>query len=71
MTKRRLRELYEAARAAAHASGMLSCDEGEVNKLGAALDQIIEECDPWEAGLVDWAMENGYPALETVLRYGR
>lgn len=22
-------------------------------------------------GRVDWAMENGYPALETVLRYGR
>jgi hypothetical protein len=46
-------------------------DESELNKLGAALDQIIEECDPWEAGLVDWAMENGYPALETVLRYAR
>jgi DNA-binding GntR family transcriptional regulator len=72
MTKRRLRALYEVVRVAAHAAGSLACDEVATGELADALDQIIDECDDAsEARLVEWAMENGYPALETVLRYGR
>lgn len=39
--------------------------------LADALDQIIEECDPSEAALVDWAMENGYPDFEAGLECAR
>jgi hypothetical protein len=72
MTKRRLRELYEAVRIAAHAAGILACEDGESRELADALDEFIEECDhAREARLVEWAMDNGYPDFETVLRYGR
>jgi hypothetical protein len=72
MTRRRLRELYEVVRSAAHTAGILASDEGESGELADALDEFIEECDDaWEARLVEWAMENGYPDFETVLRYGR
>ena len=72
MTKRRLRKLYEVVRVAAHAAGSLACDDGEPGELADALDQIIDECDhASEARLVEWAMANGYPDFDTVLRYGR
>lgn len=70
MTKRRLRELYEDVRVAAHAGGILACGEDETRELADALDQFIEECDhAWEARLVEWAMDNGYPDFETVVQY--
>jgi len=72
MTKRRLRQLYELVRVAAHAAGSLACDDGETGELADALDQIIDECDDAsEARLVEWAMDNGYPDFDTVLRYAR
>jgi hypothetical protein len=72
MTKRRLRKLYEVVRAAAHGSGTTACEDGESDELAAALDEIIDECDhASEARLVEWAMSNGYPDFDTVLRYGR
>jgi hypothetical protein len=72
MTRRRLRELYESVRSAAHSAGILACDDGESRELADALDQFIEECDhAWEATLVEWAMDNGYPDFETVLEYAR
>ena len=72
MTKRRFRNLYEVVRVAAHEAGILTCNEGETAELAEALDEFIEECDtPEEARLVEWAMDNGYPDFETVLRYGR
>jgi hypothetical protein len=72
MTQCRLRKLYNAVRAAARAGGLLECEECETWELGDALDRFIEECDdPWEARLVEWAMVNGYPDFETVLRYSR
>ena len=59
-------------RVAAHAAGSLACDDGETGELADALDQIIDECDhAAEARLVEWAMANGYPDFDTVLRYGR
>jgi hypothetical protein len=72
MTRLQLRKLYAVVRAAAHAGGILACEDGETRELADALDQFIEECDkPEEARLVEWAMENGYPDFETVVRYGR
>jgi hypothetical protein len=57
-------------RVAAHAAGILTCNEGETAELADALEEFIEECDtPEEAGLVEWAMDNGYPDFETVLEY--
>jgi hypothetical protein len=57
-------------RGAAHASAILACDGGESAELADALDQFIEECDHgWEARLVEWAMDNGYPDFDTVLEY--
>ena len=71
MTKRHLQELYEVVRAAAHAGGALARDEVESVELADALDQFVEECDhAWEARLVEWAMDNGFPDFETVLQYG-
>jgi hypothetical protein len=64
--------LYEVVRVAAHATGSLACGNGENGELADALDQIIDECDhASEARLIEWAMDNGYPDFETVLRYGR
>ena len=71
MTPRRFHELYETARAAAHPKGILACDDADISELADALDQIIEECGAWEADLVVWAMDNGFPDLETVLEYAR
>ena len=72
MTKRRFRDLYEVVRAATHAAGILRCDAGETPELANALDEFIDECDhPSEARLIEWAMANGYPDFDTVLRYGR
>ena len=52
--------------------GISPCDEGETPELADALDEFIEECDDaWEARLIEWAIDNGYPDFETVLRYGR
>jgi hypothetical protein len=34
------------------------------------LDAIILECDKRQAGLIDWAIDNGFPEFETVLRFG-
>lgn len=63
--------LYEVVRAAAHTAGSLACDDGATGELADALDQIIDECDhASEARLVEWAMANGYPDFDTVLRYG-
>jgi hypothetical protein len=45
MTQRRLRELYEVVRVAAHVAGIFTCDEGETSELADALDEFIEECD--------------------------
>jgi hypothetical protein len=70
MTKSRLRELYENARAAAHPNGILACDDADISELAEALDQIIEECGAWEADLVVWAMDNGFPDFETVNTVG-
>ena len=71
MTECRFRELYETARAAAHPNGILAGDDADIGELADALDQIIEECSAWEADLVVWAMDNGFPDLETVLVYAR
>jgi len=50
---------------------IFACDDADISGLADALDQIIEECDGWEAELVVWAMDNGFPDLETVLMYAR
>jgi hypothetical protein len=52
--------------------GGLSGDQAETPELADALDEFIEECDhAWEARLVEWATDNGYPDFETVLEYAR
>jgi len=40
-----------------------------VGELADALGQILEACDATQAGMVDWAIDNGYPDFETVLEY--
>jgi hypothetical protein len=59
------RTLYAEAQAAFRSTR----DEADEH-LGECLDCIIAECDARQAGLVAWAMENGYPDFETVLQYG-
>jgi len=71
MTECRFRELYETARAAAHPNGILADDDADISELADVLDQIIEGCDPWEADLVVWAMDNGFPDFQTVPEYAR
>jgi hypothetical protein len=71
MTECRFRELYELARAAAHPNGVLACNEVDISDLAEALDKFVEECGAWEADLVLWAMDNGFPDFETVLEYAR
>lgn len=39
-------------------------------ELAKALDVVIAHCDGRQAGLIDWAMDNGYPEFDTVLRFG-
>lgn len=64
--------MYEVVRTAAHATGSLACDDCETGELADALDEINDECDhASEARLIEWAMANGYPDFDTVLRYGR
>jgi hypothetical protein len=71
MTLDRFRQLYETARSAARVTGTDLIAVAFAERLyGEALDTIIEECDAHQAGMVDWAMDNGYPEFETVLRYG-
>jgi hypothetical protein len=71
MTEDRFREIYEAARAAAHTIGVLARYYNAIDELADALDEMIEEGDARQAGMVDWAMDNGYPDFETVLEYAR
>jgi hypothetical protein len=72
MTKRRLRELYEMVRVAAHATGVPTREDGESDDLAHALDEIFDECDhASEARMVEWAMANGYPDFDTVVLYAR
>lgn len=71
MTKRRLRELYEIVRAAAHTAGILACDEGETAELADAQDQIIEECDHaseegWSNGRWRMVTPISTPSCDTV-----
>jgi len=33
--------------------------------------RLFEGCDPWEADLVVWAMDNGFPDFQTVPEYAR
>jgi hypothetical protein len=68
MTDRRLRKLYRVAQRAAHSEAKRAQTAWVL--LGDALDQIIEECDSRQAGLIDWAIDNGFPEFETVLHYG-
>jgi hypothetical protein len=38
MTKYRFRELYDAARVAAHPNGILACEDADISELADALD---------------------------------
>jgi hypothetical protein len=42
-----------------------------LSELAEALERIIEECGAWDADLVVWAMDNGFPDFETVMAYAR
>lgn len=71
MTERRFRELYEQVQAASRVVGVDPVAVAFADRLySEARDAIIEECDSRQAGLMDWAMDNGYPEFQTVLRYG-
>lgn len=71
MTQDRFRQLYETARSAAHVTGTDPVAVAFADRLHSdALDAIIEESDAHQAGMVDWAMDNGYPEFETMLAYG-
>jgi len=72
MTEARIRELYELVRCSIHSLGhSAAVTESLESQLERALDQIIDESDPMQAGLVDWAMGNGCPEFETVLKFGK
>jgi hypothetical protein len=71
MTERRFRQLYEQVQAASRVVGVDPVAVAFADRLyGEARDAIIGQCNSRQAALMDWAMENGYPEFETVLRYG-
>lgn len=69
MTDERLRKIYDVARYAVYAEGDPS--EGMYSpKVGKALDVVIAYCDARQAGMMDWAIANGFPDFETVVLFG-
>jgi ribosomal protein S7 len=72
MTDERFRKLYNAARAAA--VQVRSPDEGKrelgQRRLDQALNVLAMEVGEGQASMIEWASANGWPAFETVERYG-
>lgn len=57
-------------RVAAHSEALLLVTKARPANFADALDEFVEECDhAWEARLIEWAVDNGYPDFETVLEY--
>lgn len=69
MTDARLRKIYDAGRKAvyAHADPIEGLHSA---KLGRVLDLVIEHGDRRQAGMMDWAIDNGFPEFDIVLRFG-
>lgn len=69
MDRVRFRQLYDAARTAARASGDdLGVRAKARRQLRQTLDILSLKCEPPEWAAVEWARKNGFPEFDVVVR---